>query len=184
MLSLTARRRRRPLPWQKLRHDGLNASHIPARAAALRCRRRPQRPLVLIDVDEPGLADTATRPSDTGAEATVFRADLRDARSLGDVVRQIALAVGPPIVLANVAGIGLAADVLETSDEDGDRIIGVNWASVRGGKLGVSPGMGRGSALVPQRSTSASGRPGALVPHRGSAGGGEATGAQDAPAHQ
>lgn len=42
------------------------------------------------------------------------------------MARQIALTVGPPIVLANVAGIGLAADVLETSDEDGDRIIGVN----------------------------------------------------------
>ncbi|MEH0448468.1 hypothetical protein QA811_33710 [Streptomyces sp. B21-102] len=37
------------------------------------------------------------------------------------MARQIALAVGPPAVLANVAGIGLATDVLETSDENGDR---------------------------------------------------------------
>ncbi|CAM5260016.1 hypothetical protein [Streptomyces coeruleorubidus] len=50
------------------------------------------------------------------------------------MARQIALAVGPPAVLANVAGIGLAADVLETSDENGDRIIGVNQRTIHGGR--------------------------------------------------
>lgn len=134
ILGLTTRRCLRPPALAKLRHDRLNASRIPTRAAAPRCRRRQQRPLVLIDVDEPGLADTTTRPSDTGAEATVFRADLRNARSLGDVARQIALAVGLPAVLANVAGIGLAADVLATSDETGDRIIGVNQRTIHGGR--------------------------------------------------
>ncbi|WP_405522680.1 hypothetical protein [Streptomyces canus] len=49
------------------------------------------------------------------------------------MARQIALAVGPPAVLASVAGIGLAADVLETSDETGDRIIGVNQRTIHGG---------------------------------------------------
>ncbi|WP_406221831.1 hypothetical protein [Streptomyces canus] len=48
------------------------------------------------------------------------------------MARQIALAVGLPAVLASVAGIGLAADGLEASDEDGDRIIGVNQCTIHG----------------------------------------------------
>ncbi|HEY1486891.1 MAG TPA: SDR family oxidoreductase [Micromonosporaceae bacterium] len=95
------------------------------RATALRLAHDGFR-LVLIDVDDHGLADTAARLAGTGAEGTTFRADLRDAHALGDVARRIALDVGTPVVLANVAGVGVAASVVDTSDEEWNRIIGVN----------------------------------------------------------
>ena len=49
-----------------------------------------------------------------------------DPLSVGSVTRKVAVTVGPPQVLVNVAGIGVAATVLETSDEDWNRVLAVN----------------------------------------------------------
>ena len=49
--------------------------------------------------------------------------DVRDPLGVGSVAREIAVTVGPPQVLVNVAGIGVAATVLETSDEDWNRVL-------------------------------------------------------------
>jgi Dehydrogenases with different specificities (related to short-chain alcohol dehydrogenases) len=95
------------------------------RATALRLADDGFR-LVLIDLDEAGLAETAATLSANGAPAAFFQVDLRDAHAVGNAARQIALTVGTPAVLANVAGLSVAASVMDTSDEDWGRIIGVN----------------------------------------------------------
>ena len=51
---------------------------------------------------------------------------LADPRAVGSVTCEIAVTVGAPHVLVNVAGIGVAANVLETSDEDWNRVLSVN----------------------------------------------------------
>jgi NAD(P)-dependent dehydrogenase (short-subunit alcohol dehydrogenase family) len=82
--------------------------------------------LALVDVDLDGLADTCTYIAKNGGVANRFRVDLRDPHAVGAVTREIAVTIGPPDVLVNVAGIGIAATVLETSDEDWDRVLAVN----------------------------------------------------------
>src|SRR5258705_4862869 len=52
--------------------------------------------------------------------------DLCDPLAVGSVTREIAVTIGAPQVLVNVAGIGVAATVLETSDEDWSRVLAVN----------------------------------------------------------
>jgi NAD(P)-dependent dehydrogenase (short-subunit alcohol dehydrogenase family) len=95
------------------------------RATALRLAEDGFR-LVLIDLDQAGLTETAAKLSANGAIAACFQVDLRDAHAVGDAARQIALTVGTPAVLANVAGLSVVASVMDTSDEDWERIIGVN----------------------------------------------------------
>jgi len=79
--------------------------------------------LALVDVDLDGLTDTCTQIAKDGGAAQTFRVDLRDPHAVGAVTREIAVTFGPPDVLVNVAGIGIAATVLETSDEDWDRVL-------------------------------------------------------------
>jgi NAD(P)-dependent dehydrogenase (short-subunit alcohol dehydrogenase family) len=95
------------------------------RATALRLADDGFR-LVLIDLDDAGLTETAAKLSESGATAACFQVDLRDAHAVGDAARQIALTVGTPAVLANVADLSVVASVMDTSDEDWERIIGVN----------------------------------------------------------
>ena len=52
--------------------------------------------------------------------------DLSDPLAVGSVTREVAVTIGAPEVLVNVAGIGVAATVLETSDEDWTRVLAVN----------------------------------------------------------
>ena len=52
--------------------------------------------------------------------------DLCEPLGVGSVTREIAVTAGAPEVLVNVAGIGAGATVLETSDEDWNRVLAVN----------------------------------------------------------
>jgi NAD(P)-dependent dehydrogenase (short-subunit alcohol dehydrogenase family) len=82
--------------------------------------------LALLDVDVDGLRETVDRLREQGAHAEAFTADVTQADQLGVVVGQITQSLGVPSLLVNVAGIGVAATVPETSDEDWARVIGVN----------------------------------------------------------
>ena len=82
--------------------------------------------IAMMDLDAAGLAETRTQVQRAGGQAHVFPVDVCDPLSVGSVTRKVAVTVGPPQVLVNVAGIGVAATVLETSDEDWNRVLAVN----------------------------------------------------------
>jgi NAD(P)-dependent dehydrogenase (short-subunit alcohol dehydrogenase family) len=95
------------------------------RATALRLARDGYE-IAMMDLDAAGLAETHTQIKQAGGQAHAFPVDVRDPLSVGSVTRKVAVSVGPPQVLVNVAGIGVAATVLETSDEDWNRVLSVN----------------------------------------------------------
>jgi meso-butanediol dehydrogenase / (S,S)-butanediol dehydrogenase / diacetyl reductase len=95
------------------------------RATALRLARDGHQ-IAMLDIDAAGLAGTRTQIQQAGGRAHAFPVDLRDPLGVGSVTREIAVTVGPPQLLVNVAGIGVAATVLETSDEDWNRVLTVN----------------------------------------------------------
>jgi NAD(P)-dependent dehydrogenase (short-subunit alcohol dehydrogenase family) len=82
--------------------------------------------IAMMDLDAEGLAATRAQIQQAGGQARAFPVDLCDALAVGSVTREIAVTAGSPQVLVNVAGIGLAATVLETSDEDWNRVLAVN----------------------------------------------------------
>src|ERR1700733_3521352 len=95
------------------------------RATALRLARDGYE-IAMMDLDPAGLAATRTRIEQAGGRAHAFPVDVCDPLSVGSVTRKIAVTVGPPQVLVNVAGLAVAAAVLETSDEDWNRVLAVN----------------------------------------------------------
>jgi NAD(P)-dependent dehydrogenase (short-subunit alcohol dehydrogenase family) len=95
------------------------------RATALRLARDGYE-IAMMDLDAAGLAETRTQIRQAGGRAHVFPVDVCEPLSVGSVTRKVAVTVGPPQVLVNVAGIGVAATVLETSDEDWNRVLAVN----------------------------------------------------------
>src|ERR1700722_9550194 len=95
------------------------------RATALRLARDGYE-IAMMDFAPAGLHHTRTRIEQAGGRAHAFPVDVCDPLSVGSVTRKIAVTVGPPQVLVNVAGIGVAATVLETSDEDWNRVLAVN----------------------------------------------------------
>ena len=95
------------------------------RATALRLARDGYE-IAMMDLDAAGLAETRTQIQRSGGRAHAFPVDVCDPLSVGSVTREVAVTVGPPQVLVNVAGIGVAATVLETSDEDWNRVLAVN----------------------------------------------------------
>jgi NAD(P)-dependent dehydrogenase (short-subunit alcohol dehydrogenase family) len=82
--------------------------------------------VAMLDLDASGLAATRKLIEDAGGRAREFAVDLCDPLAVGSIVREIAVTIGSPEVLVNVAGIGVAATVLETSDEDWNRVLAVN----------------------------------------------------------
>ena len=95
------------------------------RATALRLARDGYE-IAMMDLDAGGLAESRAQVEQAGGRAHAFPVDVCDPLSVGSVTRKIAVTVGPPQVLVNVAGIGVAATVLETSDEDWNRVLAVN----------------------------------------------------------
>jgi NAD(P)-dependent dehydrogenase (short-subunit alcohol dehydrogenase family) len=95
------------------------------RATAARLARDGYE-VAMMDLDVAGLAETHTLIRGAGGKAHEFTVDLTDPLAVGSVTREIAVTVGAPHVLVNVAGIGVAANVLETSDEDWHRVLSVN----------------------------------------------------------
>jgi NAD(P)-dependent dehydrogenase (short-subunit alcohol dehydrogenase family) len=95
------------------------------RATAVRLSRDGYR-LVLVDVDGAGLDVTlgSVRAGDGRAQA--FTVDVTDPLELGELTRVVTTRTGVPSLLVNVAGVGVAATVPETSDAEWERVIGIN----------------------------------------------------------
>lgn len=82
--------------------------------------------VAMMDLDGAGLDETGNRIRQAGGKAYAFPVNLIEPLAVGAVTREIAVSVGTPEVLVNVAGIGLNANVLETSDDDWSRVLAVN----------------------------------------------------------
>ena len=95
------------------------------RATALHLAREGYE-VAMMDLDVAGLEEVRGRIEAAGGRARSFSVNLTDALAVGSVTREIAVHVGTPHALVNVAGIGVAATVLETSDEDWNRVLSVN----------------------------------------------------------
>jgi NAD(P)-dependent dehydrogenase (short-subunit alcohol dehydrogenase family) len=95
------------------------------RATALRLARDGYD-LALLDIDEEGLGETQDTIGATRRVTGTFPVDVADPHKLGVTVRQVLTTLGSPELLVNVAGIGIAATVLDTSDEDWSRVIATN----------------------------------------------------------
>jgi NAD(P)-dependent dehydrogenase (short-subunit alcohol dehydrogenase family) len=82
--------------------------------------------VALVDIDTPGMQKTVSSIESAGGVAQAFRADVCDPHQLGITVREVLASMGSPDLLVNVAGIAIAATVLDTSDRDWNRVIATN----------------------------------------------------------
>lgn len=85
--------------------------------------------VVALDVDTAGLEQTRERVEAAGGTASTHEVDLRDVASIEDVVGQV-LAEGPPALLVNVAGIGVAAELADTTTDQWDAVLAVDLSAV------------------------------------------------------
>ncbi|MEU9149733.1 SDR family oxidoreductase [Streptomyces sp. NPDC048417] len=82
--------------------------------------------VALLDLDRAGLSRTRILIEKQGGTAHEVPLDLRRAEEVAAAVDTTVSLLGSPDVLVNVAGVGVAANVLETSDSDWDLVLGVN----------------------------------------------------------
>ncbi|MGZ9933766.1 SDR family NAD(P)-dependent oxidoreductase [Streptomyces sp. NC-S4] len=78
------------------------------------------------DRDEKGLAETAALVAEAGGVATLHLLDVTDRAA----IRAAVTAAGPLDITAAIAGVMHTSSVLETTDEDLDRILDVNFKGV------------------------------------------------------
>ena len=82
--------------------------------------------VALVDVDAAGMKETVRSIESAAGVAQAFQSDVCDPHQLGVTVREVLASMGSPDLLVNVAGIAVAATVLDTSDQDWNRVIGTN----------------------------------------------------------
>jgi NAD(P)-dependent dehydrogenase (short-subunit alcohol dehydrogenase family) len=82
--------------------------------------------LVLVDLDERSMTETARSVQARGGKTRTFCTDVSDARGLGDMVRQVASEISLPVLLVNIVSSGTSGSVLETSDAEWSRILAAN----------------------------------------------------------
>ncbi|MFJ5025492.1 SDR family NAD(P)-dependent oxidoreductase [Streptomyces goshikiensis] len=99
------------------------------------------------DRDERGLAETAALIAQAGGSATAHPLDVTDRTAIRAAVR----AAGPLDIAAAIAGVMHTSTVLETTDEDLDRILDINFKGVLR------------TCQEAARAMIAAGRPGAIV---------------------
>jgi NADP-dependent 3-hydroxy acid dehydrogenase YdfG len=92
--------------------------------------------LALSDVDEAGLAETATLAEGVGARSVrTDRVDVADREAVATYAADVAAHFGRVNVVVNNAGVALAGDLVDLSYDDLDWIVGVNfWGVVHGTK--------------------------------------------------
>jgi meso-butanediol dehydrogenase / (S,S)-butanediol dehydrogenase / diacetyl reductase len=82
--------------------------------------------VALVDIDEAGMDKTLRSIESAGGAGRAFRADVGDPHQLGVMLRGVLSTMGSPELLVNVAGIAIAATVLDTSDQEWSRVINTN----------------------------------------------------------
>ncbi|MFD0418505.1 SDR family NAD(P)-dependent oxidoreductase [Streptomyces sp. NPDC127108] len=82
------------------------------------------------DRDAQGLQETATRIKADGGTAFAYTVDVADKAQVDEAVAEAAETTGRLDVMAAIAGIMHSSPVLETREEDLDRVLGVNFKGV------------------------------------------------------
>ncbi len=95
------------------------------RAAALHLARGGYG-VALVDIDTSGMKKTLGLIGSAAGVAEAFHADVCDPHQLGVTVRGVLASMGSPALLVNVAGVAVSATVLDTSDQDWNRVIATN----------------------------------------------------------
>ncbi len=82
--------------------------------------------VVLADVNESGMEDTCGEIEGIGGKALAIRTDVSNAGEVKSLCDRAAREMGEIDLLANVAGIGIFADIKDMDLEDWNKILGVN----------------------------------------------------------
>jgi NAD(P)-dependent dehydrogenase (short-subunit alcohol dehydrogenase family) len=85
--------------------------------------------VVALDIDDGGLVVTRDQVEEAGGRITTHRIDLGDVSSIEQVFARV-LAGGPPAAVANVAGIGVAAELADTTPAQWDAVLAVDLSAV------------------------------------------------------
>ncbi len=107
--------------------------------------------LAICDVDEAGLAETASAIEGLHGRVLVERVDVADAEAMSRFATAARERFDGVDLLVNNAGVGLVAGFLETTPEDWDRLVGINLMGVVHGCQWFLPAMierGRGGHVV------------------------------------
>ncbi len=122
-------------------------SGIGRETALLSARRGAD--LVVCDVNEAGLAETEAAARKVGSDVLSRQVDVTDRDAMGEFAAVVGEQVGAVDLLVNNAGVGLAADFLETELPDWDWILSINvMGVVHGCHYFVPPMVERGSGHV------------------------------------
>ena len=91
--------------------------------------------LVLADIDEEGLAETATRTRARGAETRVQRCDVSSPDQIAELAEFASAALPSVDLLFNNAGVLVAGSLLECSIDDYRHVLDVNlWGVIHGSR--------------------------------------------------
>jgi NAD(P)-dependent dehydrogenase (short-subunit alcohol dehydrogenase family) len=85
--------------------------------------------LGVFDVDAGAVATTTDRIIDAGGNAISLVGDVRDGRRVTEALEELD-GLAPLWLAANVAGVGVAASAIETTDADWERVLSINlWGT-------------------------------------------------------
>ena len=99
------------------------------RATALEFAREGAE-LVISDIDEAGVKDTAAQIAARGGVAHAYTLDVADAEAVERFAEQVSAEHGVPDIVVNNAGVGHAGLFLDTPREEYDRVLDINFGGV------------------------------------------------------
>lgn len=111
------------------------------RAAALQFAREGANPLLLNDINERGLEETAAMLSRMGRDSVLLPADVSDSGAVNAMVEAALERAGRIDVLVNVAGTGIFCPFEELEQEDWNYVLGVDLWGVINTTSAVYPHM-------------------------------------------
>lgn len=111
------------------------------RATAIAFAREGAGPVVITDINEKGLEETAERLKNLGAEAIVWPTDVTDFVTVNEMVEDIIARCGRIDILVNVAGISLVCPVEKLQIEDWKKVVDVDLWGVINNVTAVYPHM-------------------------------------------
>lgn len=89
--------------------------------------------LVVSDIDEATVKDTAAQIVDRGGVAHPYALDVSDAEAVERFAGEVCAAHGVPDIVVNNAGIGQAGEFLTTPEDQWDRVLDINLGGVVNG---------------------------------------------------
>jgi NAD(P)-dependent dehydrogenase (short-subunit alcohol dehydrogenase family) len=116
-------------------------------AACVRALVQADARVAILDVDEEG---AAALTDELGDKARFFKTDVSQGRAVDSAFEAIRTEMGAPTLLVNNAGIQHYGTVTETSEEEWDRVLGINLKSLFLCSKGALPFMldsGRGAIV-------------------------------------